>query len=168
MVLARARGPRPEESLQALAGRRQWIASPRMRPVALRGRASRRLANIDEPGDCNYGRRGCRDVAFAAGAGSGGRHAAPTMMRPAFWPPSASDHRFIKRGGMGVVYEASNRCSKRRSAQEIHFPAVQSAAEPEAKDEVQLARSIRLQVCSVFDFWEHRAVRRGSVYFFTL
>jgi serine/threonine protein kinase len=81
--------------------------------------------------------------------------------------------RFIKRGGMGEVYEAFDSVLETRVAlKTILSTACDSPrAVRKLKAEVQLARSIRHpNVCSVFDIWEHHANKGdgASVYFFTM
>lgn len=81
--------------------------------------------------------------------------------------------RFIKRGGMGEVYEAFDQVLEAPVALKtiIATACDNPRAIKKLKAEVQLARSIRHpNVCSVFDFWEHRVDGddRASVYFFTM
>ncbi|HTV25209.1 MAG TPA: protein kinase [Polyangiaceae bacterium] len=81
--------------------------------------------------------------------------------------------RFIKRGGMGEVYEAFDSVLETRVALKtiISTACDSPRAVRKLKAEVQLARSIRHpNVCSVFDIWEHRSSQDegSSVYFFTM
>jgi serine/threonine protein kinase len=81
--------------------------------------------------------------------------------------------RFIKRGGMGEVYEAIDSVLETRVALKtiISTACDSPRAVRKLKAEVQLARSVRHpNVCSVFDIWEHRSGSNdGSmVYFFTM
>lgn len=81
--------------------------------------------------------------------------------------------RFLKRGGMGEVYEAFDTVLEAPVAlKTIVSTACDSPrAVRKLKAEVQLARSIRHpNVCSVFDFCEHRPndAEAGAVYFFTM
>jgi serine/threonine protein kinase len=81
--------------------------------------------------------------------------------------------RFIKRGGMGEVYEAFDSVLETRVALKtiISTACDSPRAVRKLKAEVQLARSIRHpNVCSVFDIWEHHAVPGDAnpVHFFTM
>ncbi len=81
--------------------------------------------------------------------------------------------RFIKRGGMGEVYEAFDRMLEAPVALKtiISTACDSPKAIRKLKAEVQLARSVRHpNVCSVFDFWEHREGEddRAPVFFFTM
>jgi hypothetical protein len=81
--------------------------------------------------------------------------------------------RFIKRGGMGEVYEAFDQMLETPVALKtiISTACDSPKAIRKLKAEVQLARSIRHpNVCSVFDFWEHREGEedRAPVFFFTM
>jgi hypothetical protein len=81
--------------------------------------------------------------------------------------------RFIKRGGMGEVYEAFDSVLETQVALKtiISTACDSPRAVRKLKAEVQLARSIRHpNVCSVFDIWEHHASPGdgASVYFFTM
>lgn len=81
--------------------------------------------------------------------------------------------RFIKRGGMGEVYEAYDSVLETRVALKtiISTACDSPRAVRKLKAEVQLARSIRHpNVCSVFDIWEHHATPGDAspVHFFTM
>jgi hypothetical protein len=81
--------------------------------------------------------------------------------------------RFIKRGGMGEVYEAFDQMLEMPVALKtiISTACDSPKAIRKLKAEVQLARSVRHpNVCSVFDFWEHREGEddRSPVFFFTM
>jgi serine/threonine protein kinase len=81
--------------------------------------------------------------------------------------------RFIKRGGMGEVYEAFDSVLETRVALKtiISTACDSPRAVRKLKAEVQLARSIRHpNVCSVFDIWEHHVVPGDAspVHFFTM
>ena len=81
--------------------------------------------------------------------------------------------RFIKRGGMGEVYEAFDQMLEAPVALKtiISTACDSPKAIRKLKAEVQLARSIRHpNVCSVFDFWEHREndENRSPTFFFTM
>jgi len=81
--------------------------------------------------------------------------------------------RFIKRGGMGEVYEAFDSMLETRVALKtiISTACDSPRAVRKLKAEVQLARSIRHpNVCSVFDIWEHHVVPGDAspVHFFTM
>jgi serine/threonine protein kinase len=81
--------------------------------------------------------------------------------------------RFIKRGGMGEVYEAFDSVLETRVALKtiISTACDSPRAVRKLKAEVQLARSIRHpNVCSVFDIWEHRSGSNdgSTIYFFTM
>lgn len=98
----------------------------------------------------------------------------PTMLRPGMLVAERFRIvRFIKRGGMGEVYEAFDQVLETPVALKtiISTACDNPRAIKKLKAEVQLARSIRHpNVCNVFDFWEHRVEggARGIVYFFTM
>lgn len=98
----------------------------------------------------------------------------PTILRPgSIIAERFRIARFIKRGGMGEVYEAFDQMLEMPVALKtiISTACDSPKAIRKLKAEVQLARSVRHpNVCSVFDFWEHREGEddRAPIFFFTM
>jgi hypothetical protein len=140
--------PRVDEHLDQCEGCRQWV-------VEMLGFAEVEFAEVDVP-------EGDPETLH------------PTILRPgSMIAERFRIVRFVKRGGMGEVYEAFDQMLEAPVALKtiISTACDSPKAIRKLKAEVQLARSVRHpNVCSVFDFWEHREGEddRSPVFFFTM
>lgn len=164
----------PSERVAGVGTRRSCLTEDEILAFCAGEASADKLALFDDHLDQCDACRAC--VAEMAGRDDGD---ADDTLHPTIFQPGtmAAERfrivRFIKRGGMGEVYEAYDQVLEIPVALKtvVSTACDNPRAVRKLKAEVQLARSVRHpNVCSVFDFWEHRSPgeERSPIFFFTM